>query len=59
MGGEGVDEDERWTDERMRTKWEDVWMVGAMGEEQEVGPRDQHRRGVREDGTWVETRSTG
>ena len=60
VGDEGVDRDRSWTDERMKTKWEDVWTVrGAMSEEQEVGPKDQHQCGVREDGMRVETRSMG
>jgi len=60
-GDEGVDEDGSWTDERMRTKWEDVWMERRqeVDEERETCPRGQHQHEAREDEMWVETRSKG
>jgi len=60
VGDEGVDEDGSWTRERTRVTRKHVWSgEGVMDEEQRVGPMGQHRHGVRGDGTWVETRSTG
>jgi len=57
---EGVDEDGSWTRERTRVKRKYVGTEERlMDEEQRVGPMGQHRHGVRGDGMWVETRSTG
>jgi len=61
VGDEGVDEEEEdWTRERTRVTRKYVWTEEeVMDEERRVGSTGQHRHGVRGDGTWVETRSTG